>query len=132
MFEALSALIAEETHLRTIAAAVLAAPPVPPQHAPNGSLDSKKLIPCGHCQKKGHSKVRCFKKHPHLLAELRVERAASHRGTAAISFVDHPPSAPSVAPPSTTPAAPQSSAPVTFFTLFSAYMSGASLASTSA
>jgi hypothetical protein len=70
--EAVSALIAEETCLCTLAApsivpqhSVLAAPPH--QYAlPDSSLASREVPPCKHCGKNNHSEEHCFKKHPHL------------------------------------------------------------------
>ncbi|KAJ1284209.1 hypothetical protein BS78_03G187500, partial [Paspalum vaginatum] len=123
MAEALSAVIAEETRLRTIATpdsvsqhSVLAASP---QYAAmDGSFVSKEKPKCKHCGSKTHPEERCFKKYPHLLKEFRAKRASSQKGTAA--------AAPPIMPPSTTStAAPQSPTPV------GAYMSGGSIASAS-
>ncbi|KAJ1267443.1 hypothetical protein BS78_07G056200 [Paspalum vaginatum] len=123
MAEALSAVIAEETRLRTIAApdsvsqhSVLAASP---QYAAmDSSFVSKEKPKCKHCGSKTHPEERCFKKYPHLLKEFRAKRASSQKGTAA--------AAPPIMPPSTTStAAPQSPTPV------GAYMSGGSIASAS-
>jgi hypothetical protein len=79
MAEALSAVLAEETRLRTIYAA-----PLVPQHsvlvAPpqyvvmDSSLVSKekpKEKPKKHCGGKTRTEERCFQKYPHLLKELR-------------------------------------------------------------
>jgi hypothetical protein len=84
--EALSALIAEETRLRSIAAnpplsqhSVLAVPPLPVQAA------GPAKTPCSHCGRTNHPDVRCFKKYPHLLAEMKAKRATSRCGTAATS-----------------------------------------------
>jgi hypothetical protein len=74
LFEAVLALIAEETRLHT-----LVAPSVVPQHSvleapphqyalPDSSLASREVPPCKNCGKNNNSEERCFKKHPHLLA----------------------------------------------------------------
>ena len=70
MAEALSAVIAEETRLRTIDA-----PSFVPQHSvlatPNqyavmdNSRISKEKAKCKHCGGKTHPEERCFKKYPH-------------------------------------------------------------------
>lgn len=77
MTEALSAVIAEETRLRTIAApslgpSVLAAPP----HfsMTDSSLIFKEKPKCKHCGGKTHNEDRCFKKYPHLLKEFKAKR----------------------------------------------------------
>jgi hypothetical protein len=106
---------------------VLAAPPR--QYAlPDSSLASREVPPCKHCGKNNHSEERCFKKHPHLLAQLRAKRAPSRQGTAAAA----PPNPTSVVSPITTPAAPQSSTPATSLAPVSANMSGSTIASTPA
>jgi hypothetical protein len=68
----MSALIAEETRLKTIAAnsplsqhSVLAVPPLPIQAA------GPAKTPCSHCGRTNHPDVRCIKKYPHLLAEMK-------------------------------------------------------------
>ncbi|WVZ93136.1 hypothetical protein U9M48_039142 [Paspalum notatum var. saurae] len=123
MAEALSAVIAEETRLCTIAApdsvsqhSVLAASP---QYVVmDSSFVSKEKPKCKHCGNKTHPEEWCFKKYPHLLKEFRAKRASSQKGTAA--------AAPPVMPPITTSiAAPQSPTPI------GAYMSGGSIASAS-
>jgi hypothetical protein len=118
MAEALSAVLAEETRLRTMAAVS----PVP-QHSilatpQNIMMDgsfvsrekSKEKPKCKHCGGKTHTEERCFQKYPHLLKEFKAKRAASQKGTTTVS-------------PSATLVAPQSSTPV------GAYMSGGSSAS---
>ncbi|XP_066345762.1 uncharacterized protein [Miscanthus floridulus] len=121
--EALSALIAEETRLRTIAAnsplsqhSVLAVPPLPVQVA------GPAKTPCSHCGRTNHPDVQCFKKYPHLLAEMKAKRATSRRGTAATSSDSIQTAAPlcKESSNSSIPSAP-----------FSGYMSASSLSSTS-
>jgi hypothetical protein len=121
--EALSALIAEETCLRTIAAnsplsqhSVLAVPPLCIQAA------ALAKTPCSHCGRTNHPDVRCFKKYPHLLAEMKAKRATSQHGTAASSSNSIQTAAPlhKESSNSSIPSAP-----------FSGYMSANSLSSTS-
>jgi hypothetical protein len=121
MAEALSAVIVEETRLRTVAT------PYVPQHSVlatspqyvvmDSSLVCKDKPKCKHCGSKTHPEEWCFKKYPHLLKEFRAKRAASQKGATAAP--------PPVMPPSSTTAAPQSTTPV------GAYMSGGSIASDS-
>ncbi|OEL34059.1 hypothetical protein BAE44_0004923, partial [Dichanthelium oligosanthes] len=87
--EALSSLMAEETRLKTLTAnspmsqhSVLAVPPVSVQVA---APVTSQGTPCSHCGRKNHPDERCFKKYPHLLAEMRARRAVSHRGPPAAS-----------------------------------------------
>ncbi|CAO2147225.1 unnamed protein product [Urochloa humidicola] len=90
--ETLSALMAEETRLKTLSAnsmvsqqhSVLAVPP--PSVEVAAAVSSKKTpqkTPCSHCGRTNHTDSRCFKKYPHLLIEMREKRAASRRGTQA-------------------------------------------------
>ena len=90
--ETLSALMAEETRLKSLAAhsmvseqhSVLAVPPLPVEVEIAAATSSKKVsqkTPCSHCGKTTHPDSRCFKKYPHLLAEMRDKRAASRRGS---------------------------------------------------
>ncbi|CAN6216076.1 unnamed protein product [Urochloa humidicola] len=87
--ETLSALMAEETRLKSLAAhsmvsqqhSVLAVPPLPVEGEVAAATFSKKKIPCSHCGRTNHPDSRCFKKYPHLLAEMRDKRAASRRGS---------------------------------------------------
>ncbi|CAN6310327.1 unnamed protein product [Urochloa humidicola] len=87
--ETLSALMAEETQLKSLAAhsmvsqqhSVLAVPlPVEVEVAAATSSKKASKIPCSHCGRTNHPDSRCFKKYPHLLAEMRDKRAASRRG----------------------------------------------------
>jgi hypothetical protein len=121
--EALSALIAEETRLRTIAAnsplsqhSVLTIPPL--------SIQATALAktPCGHYGRTNHPDVRCFKKYPHLLAEMKAKRATSRHGTVASS---------SNSIQTTAPLRKESSNSSIPFAPFSGYMSANSLSSTS-
>ena len=92
MTEALSAVIAEETRLRTIDA-----PSFVPQHSvlatPNqyavmdSSLISKEKAKCKHCGGKTHSEERCFKKYPHLLKEFRAKRVSLEPIILSILFI---------------------------------------------
>ena len=92
MAEALSAVIAEETRLRTIDA-----PSFVPQHSvlatPNqyavmdSSLISKEKAKCKHCGGKTHSEERCFKKYPHLLKEFRAKRVSLEPIILSILFI---------------------------------------------
>ncbi|CAD6267991.1 unnamed protein product [Miscanthus lutarioriparius] len=123
--ETLSALIAEETRLRTIAAnlpvsqhSVLAIAPLSIQAAASAPATSHG-IPCSHCGQTNHPDARCFKKYPHLLAEVKAKRAASRRGTAA-TFSDRTQAAPPPQQQSSSLSAP-----------VSAYMSASSLSSAS-
>jgi len=123
--ETLSALIAEETRLRTIAAnlpvsqhSVLAIAPLSIQAAASAPATSHG-IPCSHCGQTNHPDARCFKKYPHLLAEVKAKRAASRRGTAA-TFSDRTQAAPAPQQQSSSLSAP-----------LSAYMSTSSLSSAS-
>ena len=83
--ETLSALLAEETRLKTLTSNS----PVS-QHSVLGvrplfteviAAASSKKTPCRHCGRTNHPDERCFKKYPHLLAEMRAKRSASRRGT---------------------------------------------------
>ena len=123
--ETLSALIAEETRLRTIAAnlpvsqhSVLAIAPLSIQAAASAPATSRG-IPCSHCGPTNHPDARCFKKYTHLLAEVKTKRAASRRGTAA-TFSDRTQAAPPPQQQSSSLSAP-----------VSAYMSASSLSSAS-
>ncbi|XP_004958537.1 uncharacterized protein LOC101752932 isoform X2 [Setaria italica] len=144
--EALSALMAEETRLKTLTApvsqhSVLAAPSLSVSVA---APATSQKTPCSHCGRMNHPDERCFKKYPHLLAEMRAKRAASRRGPLAASSSTQAVAAPqfqattpqfqqAVAPQFQLHSAPQfqqqssstTSAPV------SAYMSASSLSSTS-
>ncbi|CAO2205566.1 unnamed protein product [Urochloa humidicola] len=88
--ETLSALMAEETRLKSLAAhsmvstqhSVLAVPPLPVEVEVAAATSSKKApqkTPCSHCGRTNHPDSRCFQKYPHLLAEMRDKRAASRR-----------------------------------------------------
>jgi len=89
--ETLSALMAEETRLKSLAAhsmvseqhSVLAVPPLPVEVEVAAATSSKvsQKTPCSHCGKTTHPDSRCFKKYPHLLAEMRDKCAASRRGS---------------------------------------------------
>ena len=83
--ETLSALLAEETHLKTLTSNS----PVS-QHSVLGvrplfteviAAASSKKTPCSNCGRTNHPDEWCFKKYPHLLAEMRAKRSASRRGT---------------------------------------------------
>ncbi|XP_022679406.1 uncharacterized protein LOC111256097 [Setaria italica] len=85
--EALSALMAEETRLKTLTApvsqhSVLAAPSLSVSVA---APATSQKTPCSQCGRTNHPDERCFKKYPHLLAEMRAKRAASCRGPLAAS-----------------------------------------------
>ncbi|KAJ1283349.1 hypothetical protein BS78_03G121800 [Paspalum vaginatum] len=75
MTEALSAAIAEETRLCTLASSSDVS-----QHSVLAASSSRP--PCKHCGKKTHREEQCFKKHPELLAQFRARRASSQKGTA--------------------------------------------------
>ncbi|CAN6321841.1 unnamed protein product [Urochloa humidicola] len=95
--ETLSALMAEETRLKSLAAHSLvpqhqsvlasqqqAGPPLPVDIEVAAAISSKKAsqkTPCSHCGRTNHPDSRCFKKYPHLLAEMRDKRAASRKGS---------------------------------------------------
>ncbi|CAN6351547.1 unnamed protein product [Urochloa humidicola] len=92
--ETLSALMAEETRLKTLAAnsmishqpSVFAVPPLSVEVDIAAAAPSKKTphkTPCSHCGRTNHSDSKCFKKYPYLLTEMREKRAASRRGTQA-------------------------------------------------
>ncbi|CAN6209409.1 unnamed protein product [Urochloa humidicola] len=92
--ETLSALMAEETRLKTLAAnsmvsqqhSVLAVPPLSIEVDVAAAASSKKApqkTPCSHCGRTNHPDSRCFKKYPHLLTEMRAKRVASRRGSQA-------------------------------------------------
>ena len=78
MTRALSGLLAQETHLRSIIA-----PPMSMSHtvlaasqrynAPPKGTSSE---PCKHCGKKNHSSENCFSQHLEKLADFRARRAA--------------------------------------------------------
>uniref|UniRef100_A0A0A9H6R7 CCHC-type domain-containing protein n=1 Tax=Arundo donax TaxID=35708 RepID=A0A0A9H6R7_ARUDO len=131
MTEALSAVSAEETRLRTLADSSFlpqhTALAAPPQHSVTGATTSQKVIRCKYCGRKGHLEEQCFKLHPELLAQLRARRATSHRATAATA----PSNIPLAVSPSTAPVY-QPSAPATSTAPVTAYMSGGSVASTTA
>ncbi|CAN6288509.1 unnamed protein product [Urochloa humidicola] len=93
--ETLSALMAEETRLKTLAAqsvmsqqhSVLAIPPPSIEVEVAAASLSKKpsqKAPCSHCGRTNHPNSKCFKKYPHLLAEMREKRATSRRGPQAV------------------------------------------------
>jgi len=90
--EALSALMAEETRLKTMSAfspmsqlSVLAAPSMSDQVA---AAATSQKTPCSHCGRTNHPDERCFKKYPHLLVQMR-KRASSRRGIPASSSSTH-------------------------------------------
>ena len=81
--ETLSALLAEETRLKTLTSnspvsqhSVLGVPPLFTEVA---AAASSKKTPCSHCGRTNHPDERCFKKYPHLLAEMQAKRSASRR-----------------------------------------------------
>ncbi|CAO1941965.1 unnamed protein product [Urochloa humidicola] len=93
--ETLSALMAEETRLKTLAAnsvmssqhSILAVPSLLDEGEIAAAAPSKRVsqkTPCSHCGRTNHPDSKCFKKYPHLLAEMREKRAASRRGTSAV------------------------------------------------
>ncbi|CAL4970183.1 unnamed protein product [Urochloa decumbens] len=94
--ETLSALMAEETRLKSLAAhsmvsqphSVQAVPPPLSVEVDVAAVSSKKApnkTPCSHCGRTNHPDSKCFKKYPHLLAEMREKRATSRRGTQAVT-----------------------------------------------
>jgi hypothetical protein len=101
--ETLSALLAEETRLKTLALnlsvsqhSVLA---VLPLFAEVAAAASAQKTPCSHCGKTNHPDVRCLKKYPHLLAEMRAKRSASRRGTTSSGTQTAASQFPAAAPP---------------------------------
>ena len=82
--EALASLIAEETHLRSMAAtytpslhnSVLGFPHrTGPPKAPHPSRPPSRDF-CTHCKRTGHNMAGCFQLHPELLAQFYARRAA--------------------------------------------------------
>jgi hypothetical protein len=81
MTEALSDLLAEETHLHSMAGSHVPAPHsmLAASHKRGGSRGSS-LEPCKHCNKNTHRSEQCFEKYPEKLVEYRSRRAAQGRG----------------------------------------------------
>lgn len=131
--EALSALMAEETRLKTLTASSLISQhsflSVPSLPVPIAAPATSQKTPYSHCGRTNHPDLRCFKKYPHLLAEMRAKRAASRRGTHATSPSTQVAATPQFSQQSTPQLQQQSSS--TISAPVSAYMPASSLSSTS-